>query len=138
VDYNTQLAEVCAVYVHCRFDGNAIFSTAFVRSDVSTRDYFHPSVAGQTKLASVTWSAGFNFADSVAPRSTHTATPVSGGTNVSITATDNVGVKGIEYKLGGLGWTRYTAPVTAPTGAALEWRAVDVNGNYEASRTLVG
>jgi len=32
-----------------------------VRSDVSTRDYFHPSLAGQAKLASVTWAATFAF-----------------------------------------------------------------------------
>ena len=138
IAYNTQLAQVCALYVHCRFDGNAIFNTAFVRSDVSTRDYFHPSVAGQTKLAAVTWTAGFGFADTVAPSSTHTATPVAGGTSFSITATDNVAVKGIEHKLAGGAWTRYTGPVTVTTGATLEWRAVDINGNYEASQTMVG
>ena len=27
--------------------------------DISTRDYFHPSLAGQTKLASVSWAAGY-------------------------------------------------------------------------------
>jgi lysophospholipase L1-like esterase len=62
IDYNTQLAEVCAVYfLTCRFDGNAVFNTAFVRSDVSSRDYFHPSVSGQAKLASITWAATFAF-----------------------------------------------------------------------------
>jgi lysophospholipase L1-like esterase len=61
IDYNTQLAEVCAVYFLCRFDANAVFNTQFVRSDVSSRDYFHPSVAGQAKLASVTWAATFVF-----------------------------------------------------------------------------
>jgi lysophospholipase L1-like esterase len=62
IDYNTQLAAGCSVYVFiCRFDGNAVFNTAFVRSDVSSRDYFHPSVAGQTKLANVTWAATFPF-----------------------------------------------------------------------------
>jgi lysophospholipase L1-like esterase len=62
IDYNTQLAQVCALYVQCRFDGNAVFNTAFVRSDVTTRDYFHPSPAGQAKLAAITWAATFNFA----------------------------------------------------------------------------
>jgi lysophospholipase L1-like esterase len=138
IDYNAQLAQVCDAYVHCRFDANAIFNTAFARSDVSTRDYFHPSVAGQTKLASVSWTAGFGFGDAVAPSSTSTATPADGATSVSITATDNVAVKGVEYKLGGSGWTRYAGPVTVPTGIALEWRAVDVNGNYEASKQVVG
>jgi lysophospholipase L1-like esterase len=61
IDYNTQLAEVCAVYFLCRFDANAVFNTQFVRSDVSSRDYFHPSVAGQARLASVTWAATFAF-----------------------------------------------------------------------------
>jgi lysophospholipase L1-like esterase len=61
IDYNTQLAQGCAAYFICRFDGNAVFNTTFVRSDVSTRDYFHPSVAGQTKLANVTWAATFAF-----------------------------------------------------------------------------
>jgi lysophospholipase L1-like esterase len=61
IDYNTQLAEVCAAYARCRFDGNAVFNTAFVRSDVTTRDYFHPSTAGQAKLAAVTWGAAAAF-----------------------------------------------------------------------------
>lgn len=56
-DYNTQLAEVCALYTQCRFDNNAVFNTTFLASDVSTRDYFHPSVAGQAKLAQVAWDA---------------------------------------------------------------------------------
>jgi PKD repeat protein len=57
-DYNTQLAQVCALYVQCRFDGNAVFNTAFTASDVSG-DYFHPSIAGQAKLAAVSWAAGY-------------------------------------------------------------------------------
>ena len=62
IDYNTQLAQVCALYVMCRFDNNAVFNTPFTRSDVTSRDYFHPSVAGQAKLAAVTWAATFDFA----------------------------------------------------------------------------
>lgn len=61
IDYNTQLAQVCAMYTLCRFDGNAVFNTAFVRSDVTTRDYFHPSVNGQAKLAAVTWAQAAGF-----------------------------------------------------------------------------
>ena len=59
VDYNSALASVCAAYARCRFDGNAVFSIAFAASDVSTRDYFHPSLAGQKKLAAVSWTAGY-------------------------------------------------------------------------------
>jgi lysophospholipase L1-like esterase len=61
IDYNTQLAQICAIYVQCRFDGNAVFNTPFVRGDVTTRDYFHPSVNGQAKLAAVTWSVAAGF-----------------------------------------------------------------------------
>jgi lysophospholipase L1-like esterase len=61
IDYNTVLAEACAFYTRCRFDGNAVFNTPFVRSDVTTRDYFHPSVSGQAKLASVTWGQVASF-----------------------------------------------------------------------------
>jgi lysophospholipase L1-like esterase len=57
IDFNTQLQQVCSQYPRCRFDNNAVFNTAFVASDVSTRDYFHPSLAGQAKLATVAWGA---------------------------------------------------------------------------------
>jgi lysophospholipase L1-like esterase len=137
IDYNTQLAEVCGLFVHCRFDGNAAFSTDFVRSDVSSRDYFHPSVAGQTKLAAVSWSATFDFTDNVAPTSASTTTPVAGGTSVTLTSSDP-DLAGIEYRLDAGPYVRYTAPVTVGTGATLSYRAVDVNGNNETIHTLIG
>jgi lysophospholipase L1-like esterase len=59
VDYNAVLQSVCAQYSHCRYDGGAVFGTTFSASDVTSRDYFHPSTAGQAKLAAVTWSAGY-------------------------------------------------------------------------------
>lgn len=59
VDFNAALATVCAAYTQCRFDGNAVFNLAFVASDISTRDYFHPSLSGQKKLAAVSWTAGY-------------------------------------------------------------------------------
>ena len=58
IDFNTKLAEVCAQYAQCRFDGNAVYDVVFAKSDVSG-DYFHPSIAGQAKLAAVTWTAGY-------------------------------------------------------------------------------
>jgi lysophospholipase L1-like esterase len=60
VDYNAQLAAVCVQFDRCRFDGNAVFNTPFTTGDVSG-DYFHPSVAGQAKLASVTFAAGYTW-----------------------------------------------------------------------------
>lgn len=65
-DFNVALAEICATYTRCRFDRNAAFDTKFTPSDVSTRDYFHPSLAGQAKLAAVSWAAG-PYADAVRP-----------------------------------------------------------------------
>jgi PKD repeat protein len=60
IAFNTQLAEVCASFDRCHFDGNAVFKTTFTTSDVSG-DYFHPSISGQAKLAAVSWNAGFRW-----------------------------------------------------------------------------
>jgi lysophospholipase L1-like esterase len=59
VDYNAVLRDVCAAYAQCLFDGGAVFATDFLASDVSTRDYFHPSTSGQAKLAAVTWGVSY-------------------------------------------------------------------------------
>lgn len=59
VDFNAALQSICATYTQCRYDGGAVFNTVFSASDVTSRDYFHPSVAGQAKLAAVSWSAGY-------------------------------------------------------------------------------
>ena len=54
--FNDVLAEVCSLYAAmCRFDDHAVFNYSFSRSQVSRLDYFHPSLAGQAALASVTW-----------------------------------------------------------------------------------
>jgi len=58
-EYNTALADVCAQYRQCRWDGLATYNFRFSVSDISTVDYFHPSLAGQNHLASVTWQAGY-------------------------------------------------------------------------------
>ena len=58
--FNAVLRDECAVYVgRCLYDGGRTFDTSFTRTDLSTLDYFHPSVAGQNKLATVTWAAGW-------------------------------------------------------------------------------
>jgi lysophospholipase L1-like esterase len=53
--FNKVLADVCSQYAFCRFDNYAVFNYQFSPSDVSKLDYFHPSLSGQAKLASVTW-----------------------------------------------------------------------------------
>ena len=61
IAFNAVLEAVCRRHARCRFDGHAVFKTRFVAADVSTLDYFHPSVAGQKKLAAVSWRATFAF-----------------------------------------------------------------------------
>ncbi|TMB69795.1 MAG: hypothetical protein E6J43_03570, partial [Chloroflexi bacterium] len=63
IDFNTQLSEVCALYPKCRFDNNAIFNAGFTAADVSTFDYFHPSIQGQMNLASGAWQIADMDAD---------------------------------------------------------------------------
>ena len=58
IAFNQVLEEVCAAFPVCAFDGWAAFCTPFTTADVTSRDYFHPSVAGQRKLAGVAWRAG--------------------------------------------------------------------------------
>lgn len=58
-EFNTALAQVCTATPTCRWDGGATYGYVFQKSDVSTVDYFHPSVSGQNKLAGVTWGASY-------------------------------------------------------------------------------
>lgn len=62
--YNAQLASICAMknpdntpVYNCQYDNGAVFNAPFNASHISTRDYFHPSIAGQTLLAQTTWNA---------------------------------------------------------------------------------
>jgi lysophospholipase L1-like esterase len=56
VAFNTVLQQECAKYSRCKFDDNAVFCYQFSRSDVTTLDYFHPSLTGQSRLAALTWT----------------------------------------------------------------------------------
>jgi lysophospholipase L1-like esterase len=57
VDYNAQLAAVCVTDAHCHYDGDAVFTSALQRSDISSFDYFHLSLTGQARLAATAWQA---------------------------------------------------------------------------------
>lgn len=60
--FNTILQQECTSPLsdgRCRYDDNATFNTSFGRSDISSIDYFHPSIAGQARLAGVTWTASY-------------------------------------------------------------------------------
>ena len=59
---NTTIAQVCGQVQfasQCHYDNGAAYNVAFTTSDVTTRDYFHPTVSGQAKAAAATWSAFF-------------------------------------------------------------------------------
>jgi lysophospholipase L1-like esterase len=55
-ELNQVLAEVCSQYATCRFDDLAVFNYRFTTGQVSRLDYFHPSLSGQSTLASITWA----------------------------------------------------------------------------------
>jgi lysophospholipase L1-like esterase len=119
IDYNTQIAQVCAAFIHCRSDGGAAFNTQFLLEDLSGHDYFHPSRTGQAKAAATTWGATFDFTDKTAPATTLSlpappAPAVDGWyrSDVAVTAsaTDAAGVRGSE-------WARRTMPVTGNPAA---------------------
>jgi hypothetical protein len=57
--FNGILARVCAAYGRCRWDGGAVYNYPFSASQVSTLDFFHPSLSGQAALAKVTWNASW-------------------------------------------------------------------------------
>ncbi len=137
VDFNAQIASVCSEYIHCRFDQNVVHNTVFQASDISTRDYFHPSLSGQARLASATYPASFDFTDATPPvSSADIISSGSDGYTVKFSATDNVGVAGIENRFVAGPYKRYTQPVVVPVGATLTYRSVDVNGNIEGSHTF--
>ncbi|MFF0480138.1 SGNH/GDSL hydrolase family protein [Streptomyces sp. NPDC004435] len=55
VAYNEVLAEVCAADGLCRYDGGAVFGFRFDGSLLSGWDWFHPSRAGQARLAELAY-----------------------------------------------------------------------------------
>lgn len=57
VDLNAAAATACAAFANCTFDDGAAYNLALSRSDL-TFDFFHLSLAGQARLAAVTWAAG--------------------------------------------------------------------------------
>lgn len=139
VGYNAALGNVCVEFVHCRFDSNTTFNTAIAPSDASSLDYYHPSLAGQTKLAAGTWAVTFDFNDTTAPvsKASLSSNFNTGNLTATLNASDNVGLSGIEYRLDGGSWTRYTAPLgLSSTNSSLVYRAVDVNGNNEVPHTV--
>jgi lysophospholipase L1-like esterase len=66
--YNSILAQACAQIeandgsagkLHCRTDPALLSEKDFTIKDLSTVDYFHPSLSGQGKMAASAWKAGY-------------------------------------------------------------------------------
>lgn len=59
IAFNEILANACSRFANCRWDGGAVYGHKFSANEVSTVDYFHPSLRGQELLAELTWKASF-------------------------------------------------------------------------------
>src|SRR5215213_7755111 len=57
--FNQILAQECAKYPRCRWDNWTVYNYRFSASQVSSLDFFHPSLSGQAALARVTWAASW-------------------------------------------------------------------------------
>ena len=49
--YDATMASICNATSNCQWDNGTFFKAQFVASEVSTNDYFHPSIAGQASFA---------------------------------------------------------------------------------------
>lgn len=56
-NYNQSIAELCAARPRCIGDHGAIYEESFTTAELSDIDYFHPSRAGQAKIAQLAWAA---------------------------------------------------------------------------------
>jgi DNA-binding beta-propeller fold protein YncE/lysophospholipase L1-like esterase len=54
--YDATMASICNATSNCQWDNGTFFKAQFVASEVSTNDYFHPSIAGQASLAAAAFS----------------------------------------------------------------------------------
>lgn len=155
LEYNDALRELCDEYLRCRYDDDAtwLFSNdpaTFVNGDISAQDHFHPSYAGQVKLARVSWENGFDFTDTAAPAVAFGLDPAANDAGwhrepveVTVSATDDVAVAGIEVRVHAVDgtvseWEAIAADATTVSideeGLSfVEARALDINGNLSAS-----
>ena len=61
VEFNSVLSSVCATYAQCRYDRGVGYEYRFEAGEVSTNDYFHPSVRGQATIARIEWGVTWVF-----------------------------------------------------------------------------
>ena len=56
ISFNSTMQSICSADPTCQFDEDEIFDTRFTEAEVSTVDYFHPSLTGQASLAAGAWA----------------------------------------------------------------------------------
>ena len=61
--FNNILAEVCTQNFkeNCRWDNYALYNHKFNKKEISTIDYFHPSIEGQKNLSKIAWEQGYTL-----------------------------------------------------------------------------
>lgn len=145
--YNTAAKEVCAEFAFCSFDDGAVYGIDLKPEDISTVDFFHPSVAGQNKIANVTWAKAvskiFSQGTSSTPNSntgSDTASPVvnvispssekvSGNVSVKVTATSDSSVTSVYIKIDG-------QPNVPMTKSGSYWVATLATSSYPNGTTF--
>jgi hypothetical protein len=139
--YEHQLITVCRSFVHCRYGDMHGYVDHLV--DLSP-DLNHFAISGLARLAGLAWTKMFDFTDRTAPVSVASVTKTRSGKRVAIKARDAAGLSGIEFEVvhrgarPGGSFQRYRNPIRIRRGATLIWRAVDVNGNTEATHNVHG
>jgi hypothetical protein len=122
VDYNTELANVCALYTECRFDDNTVFNLDVNTSDFSTVDYVHPSTEWQSKVAAAVWP--------YVPQATVTISPESGPKRTPVTLTGSNFSSGETVKF------KYKTQLSSPSTVALCSAVASTDGTASCDGTI--
>lgn len=56
-EYNAAIAEQCGAVAGCSTDAGLLNAHRFTSDEISTVDYFHPSITGQATISAIVWDA---------------------------------------------------------------------------------
>jgi len=56
-EYNAAIERACSGVEHCIDDDGALYAYDFSAEEISSIDFFHPSIAGQRAIAGIAWDA---------------------------------------------------------------------------------
>ena len=135
---NLALSPICARFIHCRYDGNAAFNLQFVRATFRRATTSIQPLRARPRRQQRPGQPPPIYDQMNLSSNAQTVADPGGGTDVTLSATDNAGVSGIEYTSNGGVYQSYTGTFAVPAGTTITYRAVDVNGNVEQTHTLTG